>query len=146
MSWPSPKNIVVPVDFSQESDKVLTTAAGIAADPSSLHAIHVMFPLDAVSPGVAWGQITDESREKGVRKTFEELLQRHNLSGITLEVRVGNPGLEIADFASDIDADLIVIASHGYHGFKRMVLGSVAERVLRHAECDVLVLRRTDAE
>ena len=66
--------------------------------------------------------------------------------GATLAVLFGNPGLEIADYAKNIQADLIVIPSHGYHGVKRFVLGSVAERVIRHAECSVLVLRRSDAE
>ncbi len=146
MSWPTPKTIVVPIDFSEAADRVLTAAVGIAGDASSLRAVHVLFPLDAVSPGVAWGQISDETRETAVRESFDALQKRHNLSGVAFDVRTGNPGHEIAEFASDVGADLIVIASHGYHGVKRMVLGSVAERVIRLADCDVLVLRRTDAE
>ncbi len=76
---------------------------------------------------------------------FEEYLQKLEISGVTTVVRVGNPGLEIADYATQLGADLIVISSHGYHGLKRLLLGSVAERVIRHAECPVLVLRRSDA-
>ena len=62
-----------------------------------------------------------------------------------LTFTAGNPGLEIAEFAEEIGAALIVIPSHGYHGVKRWILGSVAERVIRHAKCSVLVLRRSDA-
>jgi nucleotide-binding universal stress UspA family protein len=62
------------------------------------------------------------------------------------EVLFGDPGSQIVNFATNCNADLIVIPSHGYHGVKRLVLGSVAERVIRHAECSVLVLRRSDAE
>ena len=61
---------------------------------------------------------------------------------MTQVVREGDPGLMIADYAADVQADLIVMPSHGYHGVKRLLLGSVAERVLRHANCPVLVLRR----
>ena len=66
--------------------------------------------------------------------------------GVTVEVRFGNPGIEVAEFAEKTGADLIVLPSHGYHGVKRFVLGSVAERIIRHATCSVLVLRRSDAE
>ena len=59
---------------------------------------------------------------------------------------IGNPGLEITEYARESKSDLIVIPSHGHHGLRRILLGSVAERVLRHAECPTLVLRRQDAD
>ncbi len=65
---------------------------------------------------------------------------------LNFETRTGDPGLVITDYATEIGAGLIVIPSHGYHGLKRLVLGSVAERVIRHADCSVLVLRRGDAD
>ena len=55
-------------------------------------------------------------------------------------------GLAIADHAGQVEAELIVIPSHGYTGIKHLLLGSVAERVLRHAQCPVLILRRHDGE
>ena len=66
--------------------------------------------------------------------------------GVTFDVRVGQPGHEICEQARRTGADLIVISSHGYHGVKRFLLGSVAEAVIRHADVAVLVLRRADAE
>ena len=65
---------------------------------------------------------------------------------IKVMLREGKPGVTILKVSEEISADLIVIPSHGYHGMKRLVLGSVAERVIRHATCSVLVLRRSDAE
>jgi nucleotide-binding universal stress UspA family protein len=59
---------------------------------------------------------------------------------------VPDSGPTIADYARDQEAELIIIPSHGYHGIKRLVLGSVAEGVIQHAKCSVLVLRRSDAE
>jgi len=56
-------------------------------------------------------------------------------------VRYGNPAREICRYAAEQDADLVVIASHGRSGFQRVVLGSVAERVLRLSEVSVLVVK-----
>ena len=56
---------------------------------------------------------------------------------------MGNPAIELVDYAADARADLIVVTSHGRTGLARFALGSVAERVVRHASCGVLVLRAT---
>jgi nucleotide-binding universal stress UspA family protein len=64
---------------------------------------------------------------------------------VQAHVLTGDPGTTITDYANEQSADLIVIPSHGYHGINRIVLGSVAERVLRHANCPVLVTRRLDS-
>ena len=64
----------------------------------------------------------------------------------TVTVLAGDAGLETADYAKKVGADLIVVPSHGFHGMKRLLLGSTAERIIRHAHCSVLVLRRKDAE
>ncbi len=146
MSWLPRKKIVVPVDFSEESEAAIPTALAMAESASSLHLIHVLYPLDSVSPGVVWGDVNDEDRERAVKKKLAELADNAGVKEATLVTRMGNPGLEIASYAKEVGAELIVIPSHGYHGMKRLVLGSVAERVMRHAECSVFVLRRTDAE
>ncbi len=138
--------VVVPVDFSEQSDFAVRSALSIAGDPKRLHIVHVLVALDTVSPGVLLGDITNESRSAAVKKNMAKLAQEQGAVGAEEQVLVGDPGLEIADYAKKIKADLIVIPSHGYQGLKRMVLGSVAERVIRHAECSVLVLRRKDAE
>ena len=72
-------------------------------------------------------------------------LSENDLDIVKAHVLTGDPGTTITDYANEHAADLIVIPSHGYHGMKRLVLGSVAERVIRHAHCSVLVLRRSDA-
>ena len=138
--------VVVPVDFSEQSDFAVRSALSIAGDPKRLHIVHVLVALDTVSPGVLLGDITNESRSAAVKKNMAKLAQEQGAAGAEEQVLIGDPGLEIADYAKKIKADLIVIPSHGYQGLKRMVLGSVAERVIRHAECSVLVLRRKDAE
>jgi nucleotide-binding universal stress UspA family protein len=60
---------------------------------------------------------------------------------IDVAVAIGDPGHEIADFASNVGADIIVLPCHGRTGLKRLLIGSVAERVVRLAHCPVLVLK-----
>ena len=146
MSWLPKKSVVVPVDFSGESRQAIEAALEMVDLPEHVHAVHVMFPLDIVAPGVVWGGVEEADREKATRKHAQEFLEKHNMTGVTILTRVGDPGTEIADYAESIDADLVIIPSHGYHGFKRALLGSVTERVIRHVDCPVLVLRRSDAE
>lgn len=146
MTWQPEKPIVVPVDFSGESEMAIEEARKISPDPANLHLVHVLFPLDTASPGVVWGGVTDEKREDAIRQEFAKLLEGKGLNAAKTIIRFGNPGLEIAEYAEEIDAGLIVVPSHGYHGMKRLVLGSVAERIIRHANCSVLVLRRSDAD
>ena len=66
-------------------------------------------------------------------------------SGVTQAIEVGDPASVVAAYARKHQADLIVVPSHGYHGIKRMVMGSVAEQIIRHCECAVLVLHRYDS-
>lgn len=146
MSWLPKKTVVVPIDFSGKSVEAISAALEMVEEASSIHAIHVVVPLGNMSPGMEWGAIDDQSREDAVQDHFSEFLTEHGFSGVTTVVRVGDPGMEISEYAREASSDLIVIPSHGFHGLKRFVLGSVAERVIRHAECAVLVLRRPDAD
>ncbi len=146
MSWLPKKTVIVPVDFSGESAKAVSAALEMVAQPADVHLVHVLFPLDTVSPGVVWGEVTNEKRETAVREEFGKLIATYGFEGVTVDVCFGNPGLEVAELAESTEAELIVVPSHGYHGVKRFVLGSVSERIIRHANCSVLVLRRSDAE
>jgi nucleotide-binding universal stress UspA family protein len=145
MSFTAQK-VIVPVDFSGESPNAIRTGLQIAGDAKNVHLVHVLVPIDAISPGVLLGDVTEESRAEHVKENLAKLAAENGASDAQQVVLIGSPGLEIADYAKDNAADLIIVPSHGYHGVKRMVLGSVAEKVIRHAECSVLVLRRSDAE
>ncbi|MCA9086713.1 MAG: universal stress protein [Planctomycetaceae bacterium] len=142
----SSQKIVVPVDFSGESENAIRTAVDIAGDCQRIHLLHVLLPLDSISPGVLLGDVSDEKREAKINEHLNEIAGRCGAGKAHVKALFGDPGMEIADYAQKIGADLIVIPSHGYHGVKRLVLGSVAERVIRHANCSVLVVRRSDAE
>lgn len=146
MSFMPVTRVVVPLDFSGESEQALDVALELAGGPGNVHVIHVMTELHPGTPGAVFGDMDDLTRAAAVKEALQKQLVEHDAVGVTLAVRVGNPGLEVADYAEEVGATLIVIPSHGYHGVKRLVLGSTAERVIRHAHCAVLVLRRTDAD
>ncbi|HWL08878.1 MAG TPA: universal stress protein [Planctomicrobium sp.] len=139
--------VVVPIDFSDASDNALKVALEIVGgEVSKLKLVHVMTPLDAISPSSVWGEFSEKNRQDAVRQVAKTFLESHGVGDASFDIRYGALGLEIADYARNQDADLIVISSHGYHGVKRILLGSVAETILRHAHCAVLVLRRQDSE
>ena len=139
-------NVVVPVDFSEDTAAAIRAGLERVDSLGGLHVLHVLYPLDYASPGVMWGTVSDATREKAVREKLAEALEAAGARGAHAAVLVGDPGLKAADYARSVGADLIVVPSHGYHGVRRFLLGSTAERIIRHASCSVLVLRRKDAE
>lgn len=144
MSWLPKKNVVVPVDFSEQSLEAIQTALELVAAPAHVHVVHVVVPLTTITVGEAWAVEDVESRMSASRDYLATYLQQHSVAGVTSQVREGDPGLQIAEYAQSIKADLVVMPSHGRHGVQRLLLGSVAERVLRHVECPILILRRND--
>lgn len=146
MNWLPKKTVLVPIDFSEPSLEAVRLGRSMVEDVSGLHVLYVLQPISVLEPGVTWGTVTDETREENVLKSMHEKLDDPELEGAAFKALHGSPGIEIADYAEKIHADLIVIPSHGYGSFKRLLLGSVADRVLHHAPCPVLVLRRNSAE
>ena len=144
MSWLPKKSVVVPVDFSKDSLVAIRTALEFVETPSDVHVIHVILPMDMISVGEVWVAEDVVSRKSASVEYLGKYLKENGLDAVTSVIREGDPGLQIADFAKSVNADLIVIPSHGRHGFQRMLLGSVSERVLRHADCQILMLRRTE--
>lgn len=140
MSWWPKKNVVVPVDFSDESFAALDQALEMVDDPSHLQVVHVLADLSANEPGIVWGVVDKASRIQHVMKTFAERLTDEKYTGVNIKVVLGDPGHEIAEFAQQIGADLIVMPSHGRTGLKRLLIGSVAERVVRLAHCPILIV------
>ena len=133
--------ILLATDFSEASRAALQLATALARDANAALLIcHVTPPefvygadeMDAVAvpfenPGVR--QLLDQTRPDDPQVVYE-----HHLL-------VGNPAEEIVRFAEDQQVDLIVIGSHGRTGAKRLVMGSVAEAVVRKAACPVLTIK-----
>ena len=141
----SVKNILVPLDFSRASMRALDYATALAEQfKAQIHLVHVQMPDEACAvPG--GGHLMRECAES---VTF----LHEKLAGIKTErppqfwpenchIRTGHAYEEICDLARELNIDLIVLASRGNTGLKRLVLGSTAERVVRFSPCPVLVVR-----
>ena len=137
-----PKKTIVPIDFSNLSIEALDRALDISDPNGEVHVINVLAALSAMEPGLIYGTESDDERIEGALQHLDETLSDSRYAKIVKKVVVGDPGHEISDYAQESGADLIVISSHGYGIIKHMLLGSVAERVVRLAHCPVLVLRR----
>ena len=146
MSWFPKRCVVVPIDFSSCSDAAIQTALEIAKLPSDVHVIHVALVPDAIpyAGEVVWTTEPARWLQLAEQHLADYLKSRPQFAGVCSKVLEGNAGSRIASFAAEAHADLIVMPSHGYHGVKRLLLGSVAEIVLRHSPCEVLILRRPD--
>jgi len=135
--------ILVPVDLSPASLRPLAWAKFLARRSSGkIHLGHVYefaFPISAATPPLpaSAGEI-----EERLRDHLEALARKAGLRDATLHLREGQASPEICDLAEELRADLMVISTHGRTGWDRALLGSTAERIVRHAPCPVLVTRR----
>lgn len=144
------QEILVPVDFSEASYKALRYAAAFAnqfnARITILHVVHVTYMAGEYGPidvPVLEAQLLEAARKK-----LASVGQEQVPPGCLHEtiVRNGPAAHEIATVAQEKNSDLIIISTHGYTGLKRVMLGSVAENVVRHAPCPVLVVREREHE
>jgi nucleotide-binding universal stress UspA family protein len=134
--------IVAPYDFFEDSERSLDCALEIATRPNDVHVIHVVEPIVVTEPIILPEFLSDEVREKQANTEFRKRHKAAKYSDIHFDVRFGNPGNQIVELADELKAGLIVMPSHGRTGLRHLLIGSVAERVVRHAKCPVLVLRK----
>lgn len=145
-----PRTILVGTDFSDISDEALRAAALYARTFNARVIVtHIFDPTPNVPP-VVWSR--PDLLERSIRVEIEDAI-RETLTGKTAELLKGVPEVEISvvqhpspgralvEIAEDEEVDLLVLGSHGRSGLSRAFLGSVAERVVRHAPCPVLVVR-----
>lgn len=144
----TPKTIVVAVDFSEGGGQALAEAGDLAARAGSkLHLVHALdlriplvTPYEVTVPD-AWFDSALENAGRKLEKLAQGLPQGVET---THEVRSEPPHEAICGAAEERGADLIVTGSRGLTGLKHVVLGSVAERTLRHAPCSVLTVRERE--
>ena len=143
------KRILVPVDFSDASLGALDYAVELAQTAGSeLTVLFVVEPVYYATPADLYGASANlsmllEEQQRIGREQLESLgrqLKRRKVKFRT-QLESGIPYQVIVERAEKLKADLIVMPSHGRTGLKRILIGSVAERVVRLAHCPVLVLR-----
>ena len=142
------KRVLCPVDFSDHSKVALAHAADITrSSEGELVVLHVVEPiLYPVEYGMAPVPTVDleSTATANARTKLEELVQGDDWGRLSVSTKVvfGRADSQICDFAEEGDFDLIVLATHGLTGLKHLLLGSVAERVVRHATCPVLTVKK----
>ena len=141
MSWLTKKSVLIPIDFSELSYQAIAPAREYVEDVLSLKLIHVLAPLHPADPAAMWNTLSDDERKQKVRAFLHNKLRELGYEGAQVVVAIGDPTTKIVDYALEIQADLIVMPSHGRRGVSRFLLGSVAERVVRLSPCPVLILK-----
>lgn len=143
---PDIKRILVPLDFSANSQRALDYACGLAVKfDAALHLVHVCeVPSMATASMDAYAiAYNDWSQQLGDEAERELVKITSSLSGVktTTEVLFGRPAGAIVESAEINEADLIVMGTHGHGAVMHLMMGNVAERVVRTAPCPVLTVR-----
>jgi len=142
MTYFPKRSVLVPVDFSAESLAAIEVGRLLVDQPEHLHVVHVLIDLAPLEAGEVWGVIDSKARTEQAELSLREKLSASHLTGVHSAVILGEPAHGIANYAQQNNIELIVIPSHGRTGITRLLIGSVAERVVRLAHCPVLVLRK----
>jgi nucleotide-binding universal stress UspA family protein len=146
------QRILVPVDFSRESAKAMRYAVTLARQfDASITLVHVVEPAYGPSElpsGTGARRVPDRERLAKAKSKLGIMGQR--ILGpcriVETVIRSGLAFFEITEAAKALASDLIVVGTHGYAGVTRSVMGSTAEKVIRHAPCPVLVVRPNEHE
>jgi nucleotide-binding universal stress UspA family protein len=143
------RSILLPTDFSQCAESALPYAADLARlMKARLLCLHV---VETVMPSVGYAAVAEPlpvadiggQLEESATRELPKLGAREECAGLDVEELLvhGDAAGEIVRVARERDIDLIVISSHGRTGWGRMLFGSTAESVVRHAHCPVLVVK-----
>ena len=140
------RTILVPVDFSNCSRDGLRYAIGFAKEFGAkiilLHATYLGYIYSTEGKAIYDIPGLQKAARKKAERRMRELTRLVQLGGVRFEAvfTEGSPALDICAFAKDHGIDLIITSTHGLTGFQHVLIGSIAESVVRHARCSVLVV------
>lgn len=141
------RTVLVPVDGSEPASDALAFATDHYPD-ATITALHVIDPADYPAGGFESGVMTDleqirENKHQHAENLLEDARERLTDQGVDVETAIesGKPSNVIVEYADEHDVDLITIGSHGRTGASRVLLGSVAETVVRRSPVPVTVVR-----
>jgi nucleotide-binding universal stress UspA family protein len=142
------EHILIPTDGSDAAREAVKTGIDLAAEQdATVHVLSVVKPVRSGDEGISTDEIMEVMRESRERRIAElaDLAEANGVVAITA-VEEGVPVREILEYAETNDIDLIVMGTHGRTGFGRVLLGSVAEKVVRHSEIPVLTVHTRRGE
>jgi nucleotide-binding universal stress UspA family protein len=136
---------LVPTDFSASAEHAVELATELVQPEGSITLLHIV-ELPVRFSGEIWDPELARELDKRAAVRLEQTaatLRTHGRHRVDVRTRIGYPGAQaLAALDADPAIDLVVMGSHGRTGIKRALLGSVAEKVVRHARCPVLVVRK----
>lgn len=136
------QKILVPTDFSPYSDAALKLATILARDSGArLLIVHVSEPRPAYTVAGVYASLPSGNEFAESNEHLEKIAPSDPAVAFERRLVVGSPAEEIVKCATAEHVDMIVIGTHGRTGVLRLLLGSVAEAVLRHATCPVLSIK-----
>jgi nucleotide-binding universal stress UspA family protein/predicted transcriptional regulator len=141
------RRILAPIEFDETAPAVLDAAVRIATDTGGIVFLMHVVPMVVAPTGMPNYVDIYKDQEKIAKQKLETIVERCR-SEVKCELltRIGDPAHEILALERQMAADLIVLATHGRKGVRRMLLGSVAEAVLRDATCPVLTVQRQESD
>jgi nucleotide-binding universal stress UspA family protein len=147
------QRILCPVDFSESADHAMRYAVALAETfGAELTLLHVVAPMIAALPGdislPATLQTDIDELETACRERLEQLVGKMAPNGVPVQHKIinGVPFVEIIRYARETETDLIVMGTHGRTGLGHLLIGSVAERVVRKSPCPVLTVKHPEHE
>ncbi len=149
----APRTVLVPTDFSSDAQAALAAAdhcvslSDQATHVILLHVFHVPAEYHSYGPAGSFFKFTDKLRES-LRERLEALAAPVRRQGLTTELLTteGIPEEVIVRVATERKVDLVAMGTHGRSGLAHLLIGSTAERVVQHAPCPVLTVRRSAEE
>ncbi|NKB34017.1 MAG: universal stress protein [Pseudomonadales bacterium] len=140
-------NILVAVDLSNDSQKVIDTAVRMAnGDIGKLHLVHVVEPVAAAYSMDIYAVNVSELQQEAINyaeQRLEKIGGELSIGADHQHTLLGAPAPEVRNLASELKCDAIIMGSHGHSGWK-ILLGSTAIKVLHGAKCDVLTVHVGD--
>lgn len=139
------KRILVPVDYSSSDQTALAYATALARDQkAAITVLHVEEPPMAYGGGEMYYGVEQPDREE-LARMLAKLVPSDPSIDVKHRLLTGDPASVIARAADEERADLIVMGTHGRSGLTRLLMGSVAEVVVRHAKCPVLTVKQPNS-
>ncbi len=135
------RKILFPTDFSTLSDAALTHATTLAQESgATLLIVHVEEPPTAYGTGEMYYGIPEPDND-ALNTMLNNVVPTDSRVPYEHRMVIGDPAEEIVRIADEENADLIVMATHGRTGIKRLLMGSVAEKVVRYSKCPVFTFK-----
>jgi nucleotide-binding universal stress UspA family protein len=139
------KNIVVATDFSDISDKAFFTAIDLAKGlDANLHVIHIVqiHPANIPESGMVNVEELQAVEEQAANENLDKSIEKHGQGlNITKAILHGDPATQVNKVVKEVGADMIVMGTHGRTGIAHLVMGSVAESVLKNSEVPVMCIK-----